>query len=299
MKKLNNFRNFWCNALVCFLLMSFGQLRAQGVVVTSVTPKPASVDFADTNFQMDLEVGLTLPVGVTTAEVKVTFATGLEYVSVAPGTGTLSVVRKAGDTNNLAPTFTVTGTAGAPLVFTVKKKVTQAALAGFTSAGVQFYDNVSATPSGPNSNRQSTAYKLNWPILQITLDTGAVTEAIGTYTHSFTVKNTSGFKLKEIYFSVAYPAGIEKVSLTAPSGYTLTAVGTVPTGKGLPSEGKDLYKLTKVGSFAANETITLTEKYKVKVCGSNSKQVDYTPYWGLPLRNCIGRLELTRLHLGQ
>ena len=280
MKKLNNFRNFWCNALVCFLLMSFGQLRAQGVVVTSVTPKPASVDFADTNFQMDLEVGLTLPVGVTTAEVKVTFATGLEYVSVAPGTGTLSVVRKAGDTNNLAPTFTVTGTAGAPLVFTVKKKVTQAALAGFTSAGVQFYDNVSATPSGPNSNRQSTAYKLNWPILQITLDTGAVTEAIGTYTHSFTVKNTSGFKLKEIYFSVAYPAGIEKVSLTAPSGYTLTAVGTVPTGKGLPSEGKDLYKLTKVGSFAANETITLTEKYKVKVCGSNSKQVDYTPYWG-------------------
>ena len=279
MKKLNNFTNFWCNALVCFLLMSFGQLRAQ-VVVTSVTPKPASVDFADTNFQMDLEVGLTLPVGVTTAEVKVTFATGLEYVSVAPGTGTLSVVRKAGDTNNLAPTFTVTGTAGAPLVFTVKKKVTQAALASFTSAGVQFYDNVSATPAGPNSNRQSTAYKLNWPVLQITLDAGAVTEAVGTYTHSFTVKNTSEFKLKEIYFSVAYPAGIEKVSLTAPSGYTLTAVGTVPTGKGLPSEGKDLYKLTKAGSFAANETITLTEKYKIKVCGSNSKQVDYTPYWG-------------------
>ena len=279
MKKLNNFKKFFFNLSVCILLASFGQLRAQ-VVVTSVTPKPASVDFADTNFQMDLEVGLTLPVGVPTAEVKVTFATGLEYVSVAPGAGAISVVRKTGDTDNKAPTFTVTGAAGAPLVFTVKKKVTQAALASFTSAGVQFFDNVSATPAGPSSNGKSTAYKLNWPILQITLDAGAVTEALGTYTHSFTVTNTSEFKLKEIYFSVAYPAGIEKVSLTAPSGYTLTAVGTVPTGKGLPSEGKDLYKLTKAGSFAANETITLTEKYKVKVCESNSKQVDYTPYWG-------------------
>ena len=277
-KKLSQYlRNF---LIVTLLLLSAGTLFAQGVVVTSVTPQPASVDFADTNFQMDLEVGLTLPAGVTTAEVKVTFATGLEYVSVNPGAGAISVVRKAGDTDNKAPTFTVTGTAGAPLLFTVKKKVTQAALASFTSAGVQFYDNVSATPAGPNSNGQSTAYKLNWPILQITLDTGAVTEAVGTYTHSFTVKNTSEFKLKEIYFSVAYPAGIEKVSLTAPSGYTLTAVGTVPTGKGLPSEGKDLYKLTKAGSFAANETITLTEKYKVKTCGSGSIQVDYTPYWG-------------------
>ena len=276
-KKLSQYiRNF---LIVTLLLLSAGTLFAQ-VVVTSVTPKPASVDFADTNFQMDLEVGLTLPVGVTTAEVKVTFATGLEYVSVTPGAGAISVVRKTGDTNNLAPTFTVTGTAGAPLLFTVKKKVTQAALASFTSPGVQFYDNVSATPAGPNSNRQSNAYKLNWPILQITLDIGAVTEAVGTYTHSFTIKNTSDFKLKEIYFSVAYPAGIEKVSLTAPSGYTLTEEGTVPTGKGLPSEGKDLYKLTKAGSFAANETITFTEKYEVKVCGSNSKQVKYTPYWG-------------------
>ena len=278
-KKLSQYiRNF---LIVTLLLLSAGTLFAQGVVVTSVTPQPASVDFADTNFQMDLEVGLTLPVGVTTAEVKVTFATGLEYVSVTPGAGAISVVRKTGDTNNLAPTFTVTGTAGAPLLFTVKKKVTQAALASFTSAGVQFYDNVSATPAGPNSNKQSNVYKLNWPVLQITLDIGAVTEPVGTYTHSFTVKNTSEFKLKEIYFSVAYPAGIEKVSLTAPSGYTLTAVGTVPTGKGLPSEGEDLYKLTKAaGSFAANETITFTEKYEVKVCGSNSKQVKYTPYWG-------------------
>ena len=277
-KKLSQYlRNF---LIVTLLLLSAGTLFAQGVVVTSVTPQPASVDFADTNFQMDLQVGLTLPVGVTTAEVKVTFATGLEYVSVNPGAGAISVARKAGDTDNKAPTFTVTGTAGAPLVFTVKKKVTQAALDSFTSSGVQFYDQVSATPAGPNSNRQSTAYKLNWPVLQITLDAGAVTEPVGTYTHSFTVKNTSEFKLKEIYFSVAYPAGIEKVSLTAPSGYTLTAVGTVPTGKGLPSEGKDLYKLTKAGSFAANETITLTEKYKVKTCGSGSIQVDYTPYWG-------------------
>ena len=277
-KKLSQYiRNF---LIVTLLLLSAGTLFAQGVVVTSVTPQPASVDFADTNFQMDLEVGLTLPAGVTTAEVKVTFATGLEYVSVNPGAGAISVVRKAGDTDNKAPTFTVTGTAGAPLLFTVKKKVTQAALASFTSAGVQFYDNVSATPAGPNSNRQSTAYKLNWPILQITLDAGAVTEPVGTYTHSFTIKNTSEFKLKEIYFSVAYEAGIEKVSLTASSGYTLAAVGTVPTGKGLPSEGEDLYKLTKAGSFAANESITLTEKYEVKVCGSDSKQVKYTPYWG-------------------
>ena len=281
MEQVRKLQQLFRNVLtVTILLLSTGTLFAQGVFVTSVTPQPASVDFADTNFQMDLEVGLTLPAGVTTAEVKVTFPSNLEYVSVTPGAGAISVVRKAGDTDNKAPTFTVTGTAGAPLVFTVKKKVTQATLIDFTRPGVQFYDQVSATPAGPNSNRQSTAYKLNWPVLQITLDAGAVTEPVGTYTHSFTIKNTSEFKLKEIYFSVAYEAGIEKVSLTAPSGYTLTAVGTVPTGKGLPSEGKDLYKLTKAGSFAPNESITLTEKYQVKVCGSDSKQVKYTPYWG-------------------
>ena len=281
MEQMRKLKQLFRNVLiVTILLLSTETLFAQGVFVTSVTPQPASVDFADTNFQMDLEVGLTLPAGVTTAEVKVTFPSNLEYVSVTSGAGAISVVRKSGDTDNKAPTFTVTGTAGAPLVFTVKKKVTQATLIDFTRPGVQFYDQVSATPAGPNSNRQSIAYKLNWPVLQITLDAGAVTEPVGTYTHSFTIKNTSEFKLKEIYFSVAYEAGIEKVSLTAPSGYTLTAVGTVPTGKGLPSEGKDLYKLTKAGSFAPNESITLTEKYQVKVCGSDSKQVKYTPYWG-------------------
>ena len=233
MEQVRKLQQLFRNVLtVTFLLLSTGTLFAQGVFVTSVTPQPASVDFADTNFQMDLEVGLTLPAGVTTAEVKVTFPSNLEYVSVTSGAGAISVVRKTGDTDNKAPTFTVTGTAGAPLVFTVKKKVTQATLIDFTRPGVQFYDQVSATPAGPNSNRQSTAYKLNWPVLQITLDAGAVTEPVGTYTHSFTIKNTSEFKLKEIYFSVAYEAGIEKVSLTAPSGYTLTAVGTVPTGKG-------------------------------------------------------------------
>ena len=29
MKKLNDFRNFWCNMFVCLLLVSFGQLRGQ------------------------------------------------------------------------------------------------------------------------------------------------------------------------------------------------------------------------------------------------------------------------------
>ena len=279
MNDMRNFLKLFCNLLiVTFFIFSSEKLFAQGVSVNSVTPEPLSVDFANTNFQTKLKIALTLPTGVTTAEVKVTFHTGLEYVSVAPGTGTLSVDRKAGDTNDKAPTFTVTGTAGAALEFTVTKKVTKDALPLFKREGEQFSDQVAATPSGALSNKTSPAYKLNWPVLQISLDQRAVTEIAGTHTHSFTIKNTSQAALKEIYFSVGYPAGIiEKVSLTAPSGYTLTAVGTVPTG--LPSAGKDLYKLTKTGSFAANETITLTEKYKIKTCGT-SPELAYTPYWG-------------------
>ena len=77
----------------------------------------------------------------------------MEYVSVAPGTGTLSVDRKAGDTNDKAPTFTVTGTAGAALEFTVTKKVTKDALPLFKREGEQFSDQVAATPSGGTSGK--------------------------------------------------------------------------------------------------------------------------------------------------
>ena len=106
MEQMRKLKQLFRNVLiVTILLLSTGTLFAQGVFVTSVTPQPASVDFADTNFQMDLEVGLTLPAGVTTAEVKVTFPSNLEYVSVTSGAGAISVVRKSGDTDNKAPTY--------------------------------------------------------------------------------------------------------------------------------------------------------------------------------------------------
>ena len=81
MRKLNNFRNFWFNVLVCFLLASFGQLRAQ-LAINRVEAEN-QVHFANnTNFEIGtLTIKIKLPPAKNTAEVTVTLPTGIEYVA--------------------------------------------------------------------------------------------------------------------------------------------------------------------------------------------------------------------------
>ena len=111
MRKLNNFRNFWFNVLVCFLLASFGQLRAQ-LAINGVEAEN-QVHFANnTNFEIGtLTIKIKLPPAKSTAEVTVTLPTGIEYVagSVTGGANATSVSQVAGSPLN-KPVFTIVGT---------------------------------------------------------------------------------------------------------------------------------------------------------------------------------------------
>ena len=128
MEKLNNFRNFWCNALVCFLLASFGQLRAQ-LAVNKVEAEN-EVHFANNaNFEIGtLTIKIKFPPTKNTAEVTVTLPTGIEYVtgSVSGGANATSVTQVAGSPLN-KPVFTLVGTNNPEVAITLKRKLNKAA----------------------------------------------------------------------------------------------------------------------------------------------------------------------------
>lgn len=155
MEKLNNFRNFWCNALVCFLLMSFGQLRAQLAVNSAVAE--SEVHFANNaNFEIGtLTIKIKLPTTKNTAEVTVTLPTGIEYVagSVNKGANATSVSQVAGSPLN-KPVFTLVGTPNTEVAFTLKRKLTKAATDAL--AGRYLTDRVKATVTGETPDEKDS-----------------------------------------------------------------------------------------------------------------------------------------------
>ena len=279
MKKLNNFRNFWCNALVCFLLMSFGQLRAQ-LAINGVEAEN-QVHFANnTNFEIGtLTIKIKLPPAKNTAEVTVTLPTGIEYVtgSVSGGANATSVTYVASSPVT-APVFTLVGTPSTEVAFTLKRKLTKAATDAL--AGRNLTDEVKVTVVGETEEKEkSNQYRVMPPVVTVQ-DVARVDGAtLGENTATFGIRNTGVGYAHTIYFSVDYPAGITSVRFTPPTGVTLAQVGTVPAG--FHNAGKTLYSLTKPGGFANNELVTITETYKVasSLCAKQVK-ASYVPYWG-------------------
>ena len=78
MNDVKKLKTFLFNVLVCSLLTSFGQLRAQVAVNKPIAED--QVQFANnTNFEIGtLTIKVKLPPGKTNAEVTVTLPTGIE-----------------------------------------------------------------------------------------------------------------------------------------------------------------------------------------------------------------------------
>ena len=267
-------KNVFFRIMLIALLFSLGKVSAQSMLSQPLAEDP--VHFANRNFEAGtLTVTVTLPSATST--VTITFPTGIEYVASSlhkvSGTPTISHV---GSSPAGAPKFTISG--AGTLTFTIKRKVTKAALAGLQTAGTIFKDNVEVTSGGGVDAKDSNQYTLPIPNIVVQLAEPTHNNASGSSVKTFGLRNTGNGTVKEIYFSVKYPNGVTGNELTY-NGTAVPSVGTVPSGVG-KNTGATLYRIVSAtGGFKLNDEITITEKYTVKGCQPN-RQIVYEAYWG-------------------
>ena len=255
------------------LFLPFGKVAAQAMLSQPLAEDP--VHFANRDFEAGtLTVSVTLPSATST--VTITFPTGIEYVASSlhkvSGTPTISHV---GSSPAGTPKFTISG--AGTLTFTIKRKVTKAALAGLQTAGTIFKDNVEVTSGGGVDAKDSNQYTLPIPNIVVQLAEPTHNNASGSSVKTFGLRNTGNGTVKEIYFSVKYPNGVTGNELTY-NGTAVPSVGTVPSGLG-KNTGATLYRIVSPTGFKLNDEITITEKYSVVGCDSN-RQIVYEAYWG-------------------
>jgi len=255
------------------LFLPFGKVAAQAMLSQPLAEDP--VHFANRNFEAGtLTVSVTLPSATST--VTITFPTGIEYVASSlhrvSGTPTISHV---GSSPAGTPKFTISG--AGTLTFTIKRKVTKAALAGLQTAGTIFKDNVEVTSGGGVDTKDSNQYTLPIPNIVVQLAEPTHNNASGSSVKTFGLRNTGAGTVKEIYFSIKYPNGVTNNELTY-NGTVVPSVGTVPSGVG-KNTGATLYRIVSPTGFKLNDEITITEKYSVVGCDSN-RQIVYEAYWG-------------------
>ena len=255
------------------LFFPFSKVAAQAMLSQPLAEDP--VHFANRNFEAGtLTVSVTLPSATST--VTITFPTGIEYVASSlhkvSGTPTISHV---GSSPAGTPKFTISG--AGTLTFTIKRKVTKAALAGLQTAGTIFKDNVEVTSGGGVDAKDSNQYTLPIPNIVVQLAEPTHNNASGSSVKTFGLRNTGNGTVKEIYFSVKYPNGVTNNELTY-NGTVVPSVGTVPSGLG-KNTGATLYRIVSPTGFKLNDEITITEKYSVVGCDSN-RQIVYEAYWG-------------------
>ena len=261
------------------LTLSMGRLQAQigGINLTST---PSAAHFASEDFKGGtLSVSFNMPPGKNTADVALTFPAGIEYFagSVTKGANVNTVVQKTGSTA-VNPVFTVTSTSpGATVTFTITRKVTKAALV-ILKNGTILKDSATVTVAGvsPTTKQADNAYTLPYPSLTVQNVPPTQSNAQGTHTVSFDVRNTGDGSVKDIYFSIKYPADVVGGSVTY-GGNTVTKIGQVPTG--FDNAGADLYKVSLATALAKNAAATFSHTYTVNKCTA-SRTIDYVAYWG-------------------
>ena len=289
MTDVKKLKTFLFNVLICSLLTSFGQLRAQ-FAINGVTAED-QVQFANNpSFEIgNLTIKVKLPLSKTTAEVTVTLPTGIEYVvgSATPGANAASVTYQTSSPVS-KPVFTMVGTTpNTEVTFTIKRKIIKTATDAL--AGKLLTDKVKVAITGEGEEeKNSNPYRVTPPVVTIQGVTQVSNAPIGENTTTFGIRNTGVGATRTIFFSVAYPAGITHVSFIPPSGVTLDPVGTVPTG--FENAGQPMYRLTKPTGFLGNELVTITQKYQIapSLCGKQPK-IGYEPYWGLSATDIFGK----------
>ena len=268
--------------LLIFTLLTLSTGAVWGQVSINSVIAQSPVHFAgNSDFSVgELTVSFNMPTGKTSGELQVNLAAGIEYMSGTVNATGAIVSLKTGSTDANKPVFTLTGASGSVTV-KFKRKATKAVLTnpalalGLQDEAVLTVQGLSPSPAVKNI----VPYQLPRPTLAVQLPT-TQTDVLGARTETFDIRNTGNGIVKDVYFSIAYPADVVGNSVSY-NGSTLTAVGTVPTG--LPNAGKPIYKIANA-NLANNGVVTITEKYTVNKC-TTGRQNTYYAYWGSGIAN--------------
>ena len=260
------------NILFFFLsLFTLGAVQGQTSIISGAVAE-TPVEFANKDYQAgSLEVSINMPSGKTAVDVEITLPQGFEYVtgSETKKSGALSIAHEASSPLN-KPVFKITGTG--TITFSIKKKVTIAALQQLKNQGQGLKDTVKATATGLIDSKESNVYSLPIPIITPQLAEPVHNNASGTSVKKFVLRNTGDGATKEIFFIVKYPTGITSNEISY-NGTVLTPAATLPSGD-------KVYKVTAstAAGFKKNDFAEITEKYTVSSCGNMS--IVYKGYWG-------------------
>ena len=268
--------------LLIFTLLTLSTRAVWGQVSINSVIAQSPVDFAgNSDFSVgELTVSFNMPTGKTSGELQVNLAAGIEYMSGTVTATGATVSLKTGSTDANKPVFTLTGASGSVTV-KFKRKATKAVLtnpalaSGLQDEAVLTVQGLAPSPAVKNV----VPYELKRPTLAVQLPT-TQTDVLGARTETFDIRNTGNGIVKDVYFSIAYPADVVGNSVSY-NGSTLTAVGTVPTG--LPNAGKPIYKIPNA-NLANNGAVVITEKYTVNKC-TTGRQNTYYAYWGSGIAN--------------
>ena len=274
---IRTMQNVFFKLLFCTLLFSsLGKVTAQTTMLSHVIAEDP-VNFANRDFEAGTLTVTISSLPSSSASVKITLPTGIEYVanSLQRTSGSATISHVSSSPIN-APVFNISG--AAPITFTIKRKVTKNALGGLLASGTIFKDKVVVTAGSATDQKESNAYELPIPNIVVQLSEPTHNNASGVSVKTFNLRNTGAGAVKDIYFSIKYPAGVTGNELIY-NGAPVTSVGTV-TGIG-KNAGATLYKVssTSATGFKLNDEITITEKYTVTGCQSN-RQIVYEAYWG-------------------
>lgn len=268
--------------LLIFTLLTLSTGAVWGQVTINSVIAQSPVHFAgNSDFSVgELTVSFNMPTGKTSGELQVNLAAGIEYMSGTVTATGATVSLKTGSTDANKPVFTLTGASGSVTV-KFKRKATKAVLTNPALAG-GLQDEAVLTVQGLAPSpavKNVVPYQLPRPTLVVQLPT-TQTDELGARTETFDIRNLGLGNVRDVYFSIAYPADVVGNSVSY-NGSTLTAVGTVPTG--LPNAGKPIYKIPNA-NLANNGVVTITEKYTVNKC-TTGRQNTYYAYWGSGIAN--------------
>ena len=261
---MQSLKNQWVKYYTLFLLLFTGMVKGQ--VVSVLTESPVHIaNTADFSAGV-VTITFNMPAGKTSGELEVTLPAGIEYAQGLTATGG-TVTWKTGSAAN-KPIFTISG-AGTVVTVSFKRKVTKAILSnpdfgeGFLDTAVLKIDGAS-TPAKHNE----TKYQLRRPTLTVQFTGGVTSEDVGTHTRTFDIRNTGNGTVKDVYFSVDYPADVTG------NGFWHNNTKLTP----MTINGKTVYKVPNV-NLANNAFVTITENYTISKCG-NAMQNVYYAHWG-------------------
>ena len=261
---MQSLKEQWVKCCTLFLLLFTGMVKGQ--VVSVLTESPVHIaNTADFSAGV-VTITFNMPAGKTSGELEVTLPAGIEYAQGLTATGG-TVTWKAGSAPN-KPVFTISG-AGTVVTVTFKRKATKAVLTnpnfreGFLDTAVLKIDGTAT-----QAKQNQTKYQLQRPTLAVQFTGAAGSEDIGTHTRTFDIRNTGNGIVKDVYFSVDYPADVTG------NGFWYNNTKLTP----MTINGKTVYKVPDV-HLANNAFVRITENYTISKCG-NAMQNVYYAHWG-------------------